>query len=330
MIGFSELVFMNPALLGFIFSILTLIIVYVISRKLVSASLIAIVPSLLLSLDKMYIQFSTISMLDIYATFFVVMSLLLLMSKKEWTRPLLGVSMGLALSCKWTAAFLIVLPVLYYAVRRDLRGLKFYPLCLFVAALTYTATYAEFFYVGHSFQDFGDLQLKMLSFQEQRHLMASGIKPLRVLLVFLTGVEGPTQIQTLFLNSVARTVTPSGLGSGVSLLWSYDPLTWPVSFSASILALYYSLRKDRDMIPSALGFLLLIASSASVGEPFIWYLLPGLPLAFISLTYMLNRMYVGSGNKVVATAILLLYLTAVVVWSLFVTLPPYIQTSKIS
>jgi len=330
MIGFSELVFMNPALLGFIFSFFTLILVYLASRKLVSTSLVAIVPSLLLSLDKIYLQFSTVSMLDIYATFFVVLSLILLTSKKKWAIPLLGVAIGLALSCKWITAFLLPLPVLYYVAKRDYGGLKLYPLCLLVAALTYTVSYAQFFYMGHSFNDFVDLQFRMLHFHQQRHLMASSARPLRVLLVFLTGVEGPTQIQTLLLNSEARIVTPVGSGNGLSLLRDYNPLTWPVSFSASILALYCTVRKDHDMMPLPLGFLFLLVSSVSVGDPFVWYVLPGLPLAFISLTYVMNRMYVGSQNKFVATAAMLLYLASVAVWSLFIRLPPYIQTSTIS
>jgi 4-amino-4-deoxy-L-arabinose transferase-like glycosyltransferase len=330
MIGLSELLFMNPVLLGFIFSVFTLILVYIISRNLVTASLIAILPSVLLSLDKMYIQFSTLSMLDIYATFFAVLSLLLLTSKKEWIMPLLGVTMGLAISCKWTSAFLLVLPVLYYAVRHDLRGLKLYPLCIFLAALTYTASYAGFFYAGHGLHDFLDLQLKMLSFHQQRHLVASGIKPLRILLVFLTGIEGPTQIQTLLINSDTKTVTTLGSGSGISLCWAYNPLTWPISFSASILALYYSVRRDRDMMPLPLAFLLLLSSSASLGEPFIWYLLPGLPLAFISLTYMVNKTHADSTNKTVASAIIFSYVVLIVVWSLFVRLPPYLEMSKTS
>jgi len=328
MIGLSEALFMNPALLGFVFSILTLILVYVISRKLVTTSLIAMFPSVLLSLDKIYIQFSTSSMLDIYATFFAVMSLLLLTSRKEEVIPLLGVTMGLGISCKWTSAFLLILPVLYYAVRHDLRGMKLYPLCIFLAALTYTASYAGFFYAGHGLHDFLDLQLKMLSFHQQRHLMASGIKPLRILLVFLTGIEGPTQIQTLLINTDANNVTTIGSGSGVSLYWAYNPLTWPISFSASILALYYSVRKDRDMMPLPLAFLLLLSSSASLGEPFVWYLLPGLPLAYISLTYVVNKTHVESTNKTVATSIIFLYLVLIVVWSLFVRLPPYLEMSK--
>jgi hypothetical protein len=326
MIGFSELAFRNPAIFGLIVSVFTLLAVYLISRKVVTLFPITLIPSLLLSLDKMYIEFSSTSMLDIYATFFAVITmLLLLLNEKKWARPLLYVAMGLALSCKWTTAFLIVLPPIYYALKGDWRGVRSYPAYLLIAALTYTATYATFFLAGNNIQDFIGLQYQMLSFHQNRRFQIGGPPPLWILLNFLTGIEGPTQIQTLLLNPENRTVTVIGFGRGLSLFWEYNPLTWPISFSGSLLALYYGIKENRQVAVIPMAFLLLLAS-VSVGKPFIWYLLPGMPFAFISFVYMINRFYIGSGSKKVANVILALYLASVAVWSLFVNVPFYITT----
>jgi dolichyl-phosphate-mannose--protein O-mannosyl transferase len=324
LIGLSELAFANHTVLGLITSVLTLIVLYLVSKNILHISMMAIIPPLLLSLDKMYIDFSSVSMLDIYATFFSTLSLLLLLSEKKWTMPLLGISMGLALSCKWTAVFLLLLPIAYYAFNRKWKALRFYPLCLLVVAVTYTVTYSAYFAAGHSVLDFISLQWKMVEFHQHRHF-EGGPKPLWILMNFLTGVEGPTRIQTLLLDSVNRTVTVIGSAEGLSLIQYYSPLTWPTSFSSSLLCLYYSVRANRRLTPIPLGFMLLIAS-ASIGKPFIWYLLPGLPLGLISLTYVITATYAQSENRHLAGIFLAVYLASVVFWSLFVDLPPYVVT----
>jgi hypothetical protein len=134
----------------------------------------------------------------------------------------------------------------------------------------------------------------------------------------------------MILNVENRTITTEGSGLGLSLFWAYNPLTWPLAFSASILTLFYALKSDRGILPAPLAFLLLLSFSASVGEPFVWYLLPGLPSAFMCLTYVIAKIYAKSTNQLAAKSILLLYLVSNVIWSLFVDLPPYIQTLQLT
>ena len=327
MIGFSELLFMNHALLSLIFSIFTLIIVYLISKKVIPTSPIALVPVFLLSLDKLYVKLSSIAWLDIYATFFASLSIFLLLSDRKWARPLLFVTIGLALSCKWTTVFLLALPPLYYAFRKDWNQLKSYPLFLILTVFTYTATYAVFFLHGHTLQDFVTLQWDILAGQRFERFGRGSPPPFWIMLNFLTGVEGPTVITKLLVDSSAKTVTVINRGTGISLIEYYNPLTWPMLFSASILSLYYSKNHDRRMVPlsSALPIFFAIFST---GQHFIWYLLAVFPFAFVSLGYVTCRICNESRNKKVSIAILVLYLASAAVWSLFVTMPPYIQISQ--
>jgi hypothetical protein len=71
---------------------------------------------------------------------------------------------------------------------------------------------------------------------------------------------------------------------------------------------------------------MLLVASVSTGKPLIWYLLPGLPLAFICLAYVLTKYYSESANRRISVIALTLYLASVVFWSLFVDLPPYVVT----
>jgi hypothetical protein len=326
LIGLSELVFMNEVILTVIFSVLTLLLVYFITRKITVAFPFVLFPTLILSLDIMYIRFSSTSMLDIYATFFVTLSIFLLISDdNKWAPPLLYVAIGLALSCKWITVFLLVLPPLYYVLKKEYRRLTYYPLYMIIAVLTYIATYAVFFLVGNNIHDFIGLQFRMLEFHQELRLLSGAPPPLWILLNFLLGIEGPSQIQTLYINTQNMTVTFSQPQTGLSLINSYNPLTWPISFSATIMCIFYSIKRDRRVTIIPLTFLLLITLIAR-GKPFIWYLLPGLPFAFISLAYVINRFYDDSMKTGLAKAILILYLASIFLWSLLANLPQYIVT----
>ncbi|MEM3595562.1 MAG: phospholipid carrier-dependent glycosyltransferase [Candidatus Bathyarchaeia archaeon] len=323
-IGFSEVLSMNQVLLGFTLSILTLIIVFLISRRVLSNLPISLLAPFLLTMDRLYIDFSSSSMLEIYATFFAVLSIYLLMAYKNgWTTLLLYVAIGLALSCKWTVIFLLVLPPIHYFLIGRLDRLKLYPLYVGISALTYMATYIVYFLSGNTVQDFVSLQYRIVAYHHRMRFGLGSPPPLYNLLNFLTGIEGPTQIRTLTLNP-NNGIAMSGPEVGLSIISAYNPLTWPLSFSASILAGYYMLREAREANPVAFAFIVLVALT-SLGKTFIWYLLPGLPFAYICLAYMLDRLYRDSGSRFWVKAALILYVAAVAFWSIFVELPPYIK-----
>ncbi|MBS7626916.1 phospholipid carrier-dependent glycosyltransferase [Candidatus Bathyarchaeota archaeon] len=323
-IGFSEVLSMNQVLLGFTLSVLTLIVVFLISRRVLSNLSMSLLAPFLLIMDGLYIDFSSSSMLEIYATFFAALSIYLLMTYRDgWTTFLPYVAVGLALSCKWTVIFLLALPLIYYFSIGRLDRLRLYPLYVGISALTYTAIYIVFFLSGNKVQDFVSLQYRIVAYHHWMRFGLGSPPPLYNLLNFLTGIEGPTQVRTLTVNP-DNSIAMSGPEAGLSLISAYNPLAWPLSFSASILAAYYMLREAREATPVAFAFIILVAST-SFGKTFIWYLLPGLPFAYICLAYMLDRLYRDSGNKFGVKATLILYVAAVAFWSLFVELPPYIK-----
>ena len=172
--------------------------------------------------------------------------------------------------------------------------------------------------------DYVHLHFRMFGiFQEQRTQMGSP-PPLWILLNFLLGIEGPAYIQALTAYPQNMTVVSGPVERGISLIGAYNPLTWPISFSASILTLIYSIKENRKILPVPLAFLVLIGFF-SRGKPFIWYLIPGMPFAFISLAYMIDRIFLRCENKSVAKVVLTLYIVSIFVWSLIINLPSYIK-----
>jgi len=167
----------------------------------------------------------------------------------------------------------------------------------------------------------------MFGGQRYERFAAGTPPPFWLLLNFLTGIEGPTVITKLFGNVDTGTFTVIETGTGISLIRFYNLFTWPMLFSSSFLALYYSKNESREVVPLASGLLLFLAIF-STGQHFIWYMLPVFPLAFVSLGYTIHRIYTESRNKKRAEVILILYLASAAVWSLFVEMPPYIMLSK--
>jgi hypothetical protein len=60
---------------------------------------------------------------------------------------------------------------------------------------------------------------------------------------------------------------------------------------------------------------------------YIYPFLLGFPFAFTSLVYMMNIAYIESKNKAAAQTALALYVLSNVIWSFFISLPQYIETS---
>ncbi len=324
LIGISELIFMNQALLSLIFSVFTLSLVYLISKKILHIFPFTLLPMLILSMDKLYIQFSSFSMLDIYATFFTAFAIFfLILNKGKWSFLFLYITVGLALSCKWITFFLIIIIPIYYLLNRNWENLKLYPLGLLIAFLTYSSTYVVFFLAGNSIIDFIYLQLRILGFHQGMRIGMGAPPPFWILLNFLLGIEGPSEITVIHFDTVTKIFTFATPEKGISLITTYNPLTWPLSFSAVIIALFYLFKENKKMFVIPLVFASLLIT-ISTGKPFVWYLLSGLPFAFISLVYVIERIYMNSEKKITAKLIIAGYILSIIIWSLFVNLPSYI------
>lgn len=267
-------------------------------------------------------------MLDIYTTFFVSAYILLfiLYRHSNWAWIPLGLTIGAAVATKWLGIGAVPALAIFAAVERDNKALRCLIFSLPVAMLAYISTYAVFFLNGQSLHDFVALQFQMLSFQQHYRLGRGTPPPFWLLFNFLTGIEGPETFTKIFVNWSQKRLETRAVIYGLSLLGGYNPFTWPLSFSSSILTLPYAWKsKKRVALLPALAFFSFVGLTA-YGQVFIWYILPALPLAFIALSYVLYR--IGSTVKKRRNVSLFIagFLAAIIVWSYLFQLPSFIAT----
>jgi len=322
LIGVSEVLFGNQNMLSAIFGAVTLVVAYLTSRRMFGPSLFGLVPVSMLSFDRMFLSYSATSTLDIYLTFFVALSSLLFIHaiKKPAFFVLVSISLGLAFSSKWTSLFLLPALVLYLLIRREWRSLKWFLASLPLAALTYCLSYLAFFTSGHTILDFISLQTAIYNFQQNRRYLIN-FPHLKILLYLLTGIEGPATFTSIDL--AGTKLVKYGLG----MTEYFNPFTWATSFSAALLALYYIRNKSGD---SALLLPLWFFSflfPMSVGQTYVWYLLPVLPCGFMSIAYVLKNMYDDAKSKALAGYSVLTYLLAQFVWSTMIYVPTFVEIS---
>ncbi len=324
LIGISETVFGSEMVFSLVFGALTLLAVYFLSKRILP-SYFALLPSALIALDRLFLWSSSVLFLDIYATFFVTMytSLFLRFRDAKWLWAPLGFTIGLAIASKWSGAFALPALVAFGVIEKDKNAIRSLLLSLPLAALTYMSTYGVFFLSGHSLQDFISLQFQMLSYQTNLRFGKGTPPAFWLWFSVLTGIEGRGMMSKVTSASGLQTTS---MQYGVAMQDTFNPLTWPLSLVDTILSLVFA-RKGRYRVGLFPAFAFLsFLGMMSYGQLFIWYLLPALPFAFISLSYMLWRLYASTGGTTRATIVLAGYVIATFLWSFFGQMPAFIVT----
>jgi dolichyl-phosphate-mannose--protein O-mannosyl transferase len=96
-----------------IFGTLSILLIYLIVKKLFNSEFLSITASLLMAFDGLNLVMSRVALLDIFLMFFILLSIYFLITNNLW---LSGSAIGLAISIKWSAAFLIPLVILFVVV----------------------------------------------------------------------------------------------------------------------------------------------------------------------------------------------------------------------
>lgn len=323
MIGLSELLFNNPNVLSGALGVFSLLILYEISKRLLGSPLFALIPVYILSLERIFILFSSVSMLDIYLVFFLLLSILLFADADSDAKLLLGgVIVGLGTACKLTAP--LAIPSLFIAViaRRKKKAWKGLIQCILVALLAYCSTYAWFFVLGHDVPDFLGLQWKMLMFQFGTRY-GVGYPPGRLLLTLLTGIVGPETRKIFYVDEISRSITVVTM-HGLMMEPAYNPLTWPLCLSAAIMSFYESIKTRNMALLQQCVFIFSFLVPFSVAMGFVWYLLPVLPIGFLLLTNVLAKTSEGSSRRTLLPP-LFFYLLLLLVWLNLLSFPSFVR-----
>jgi dolichyl-phosphate-mannose--protein O-mannosyl transferase len=96
-----------------IFGTLSILLIYLIVKKLFNSEFLSITAALLMAFDGLNLVMSRVALLDIFLMFFILLSVYFLITNNLW---LSGSAIGLALSIKWSAAFLIPLVILFVVI----------------------------------------------------------------------------------------------------------------------------------------------------------------------------------------------------------------------
>jgi dolichyl-phosphate-mannose-protein mannosyltransferase len=96
-----------------IFGTLSILLIYLIVNKLFNSEFLSITAALLMAFDGLNLVMSRVALLDIFLMFFILLSIYFLIINNLW---LSGSSIGLAISIKWSAAFLIPLVILFVVI----------------------------------------------------------------------------------------------------------------------------------------------------------------------------------------------------------------------
>jgi len=277
-------VFNNPNVIGAVLGVFSLLILYEFSKKTLGRSLFALVPVFMLSLERLFISFSSTSILDIYLVFFLLLSILLY-SHVDSDVKLLGgsVALGLATACKLTGILAIPSLMIPIIMRRKKSAWKQLLLGMLVAASVYCLSYARFFIVGRSIADFLELQWKMLMFQIGRRYRLP-YPPGRLLLTLLTGIVGPETRYTIYADEISKKMT-TATTHGLSMAPEFNPLTWPLSFSGAIISFHDAIKIRHMMLFQLCIFFFSFLTPFSIGQSFVWYLPPSLLFSICSQTF---------------------------------------------
>lgn len=140
---------------GVLLGILSVYLVYLLAKKLLKNQVSCLIATFVFSIDGLNFVQSRTGMNDIYYVTFFLASLILLLNKKFIFS---AIFLGLALSSKWVAiyAYLIFLPLLL----KD----KLYKQIIYfilIPPIVYLFSYLPFFLLGHSLDQFKQLQQQM-------------------------------------------------------------------------------------------------------------------------------------------------------------------------
>jgi len=151
------------------FGVGTVVLIYFITLALFKSRKIALLSSLVASLDGLILVMSRIAMNDSYFLFFSLLALFLFLKKKNL---LMGIALGLAIASKWTGVFTILITLILFLIQnyKNLNHIKilellfFWPLLLFndfkffkflfsliiIPLVIYSTSYMPFFLQKHS------------------------------------------------------------------------------------------------------------------------------------------------------------------------------------
>jgi dolichyl-phosphate-mannose--protein O-mannosyl transferase len=126
---------------GALFGLASVTLIYYITQALFKSNFLSLSATALISLDGLHLVMSRTALLDIFLSFFILLTFYLVIKEKYWQA---GITIGLALATKWSALYLLValcLFLLFYKKTYLKTALQF----TILPTLTYLITWSGWF-----------------------------------------------------------------------------------------------------------------------------------------------------------------------------------------
>jgi dolichyl-phosphate-mannose-protein mannosyltransferase len=121
--------------------VLSVLLIYLISQKLFSSFFLSFFATALMAFDGLHLVMSRTALLDIFLSFFLLLSFYLLVTNRYW---LMGITLGLALATKWSAVYVVAVLGIFLLIRHR-QVIRTFLQCALIPFSVYTLSWIGWF-----------------------------------------------------------------------------------------------------------------------------------------------------------------------------------------
>ncbi len=288
---------------GALLGVLSVYLIYLLGLKLLNNQSASLIAAFVFSLDGLNFVQSRTGMNDIYYVTFLLACILALLNRKYFISAIL---FSLALASKWAAIYVFVL-ILFILVK-DRKKKKLY-LFIFLPIIVYLLSYSPFFLMGHTFNQFIQLQQQMWWYH-------TGLKATHP-------YSSPWWSWPLNLYPVWYFVDYQK-GSIANIFASGNPAVFWAGSVAILVTIWEAVRKKSiNLMIIILGFFVFwLPWALSPRIMFLYHFSPSVPFLSLTLGHQLNTLLNDEkGRKLVILLLFLIIFSFILIFPFLTGLP---------
>src|SRR3989344_1952741 len=305
---------------GSLLGVLSVYLVYLLAITLLKDQRTALISAFIFSIDGLNFVQSRIGMNDIYFVTFSLLSILFFLQKKFfWS----AIFLGFSLSSKWAAIYLfgiyLIMLLFVLGTKKDklfkipIHIIKTYGRLIiyfiFIPTIIYLVSYIPFFLLGHSFEQFIELQKQMWWYH-------TGLKATH-------GYSSLWWSWPLNLYPIWYFVD-YGKDTIANIFSSGNPAVFLLGSLSILLTIYQTIRKrSKNLLIILLGFFAFwLPWSISPRIMFLYHFSPSVPFLALALGYQLNLGLSNQENsRKVISLLLFMFLSFVLIYPFLTGIP---------
>jgi len=258
---------------GVLLGVGTVLLVYLIAKVLFRDEILALISAGVFSLDGLALTMSRIGMNDVYLLFFTLLTIFFFLKNRDF---LSSISLGLAISSKWSAVWLVPILFVIWLSRKKRVNLKL-SWFLIIPLLVYLTSYIPMFLTNHSLDIFWGMQKQMWWY----HTRLQATHPYTS-----SWWSWPLNLRPVYL------YTSNEVGGMVSRIYNLgNPVVFWFGLISVVCSFIYSfLNKNRKLALVVFSYLVFFVPwAASPRIMFFYHYLPSIPFLSIATGYVLRK-----------------------------------------